>query len=181
MSAAIQFPRAPSKLSSLQLLPPDRAPGAKAQGAALVAPEPPRPGKPSASLAFYRRHTQKLLRRYLYASMLLNRAPAVLAEPLMRGWASHQRAETFEDCVIFVLDVEKGLAQLSPLERALINRVALQEYSYAETALLLHRSERMICKCFLESLDRLTHILLQQGTLILPHQRPGEACPDADE
>ena len=33
---------------------------------------------PGISLAFYRKHTEKTLRRYLYASMLVGRAPAIL-------------------------------------------------------------------------------------------------------
>ena len=40
---------------------------------------------PNISLAFYRKHTEKMLRRYLYASMLVGRAPAILGEPIGRG------------------------------------------------------------------------------------------------
>lgn len=35
---------------------------------------------PSISLAFYRKHTERTLRRYLYASMLVGRAPAILGD-----------------------------------------------------------------------------------------------------
>jgi hypothetical protein len=61
---------------------------------------------PSISLAFYRKHTERTLRRYLYASMLVGRAPAILGEPIGRGWVSSRKVKTFEDAVIFVLYIE---------------------------------------------------------------------------
>lgn len=61
---------------------------------------------PDLRLAFYRKHTEKMLRRYLYASMLVGRAPAILGEPVARGWVSSRPVKTFEDAVIFVLDVD---------------------------------------------------------------------------
>ena len=46
--------------------------------------------RPTEGLAFYRKHTESILRRYLYASMQVGRAPSVLADPVGRG--SQQRA-----------------------------------------------------------------------------------------
>jgi hypothetical protein len=37
---------------------------------------------PNITLAFYRKHTEKMLRRYLYASMLVGRAPTLHGEPM---------------------------------------------------------------------------------------------------
>lgn len=48
---------------------------------------------PEISLAFYRKHTEKTLQRYLYASMLVGRAPSMLGEPIARGWAPAVRYE----------------------------------------------------------------------------------------
>ena len=67
------------------------------------------------SFAFYRKHTEKMLRRYLYASMLVGRAPAILGEPIGRGWVSSRKVKTFEDAVIFVLDIERCLKKLTPV------------------------------------------------------------------
>jgi hypothetical protein len=39
---------------------------------------------PSISLAFYRKHTERMLRRYLYASMQVGRAPSILGDPVGR-------------------------------------------------------------------------------------------------
>jgi hypothetical protein len=136
---------------------------------------------PVNTLAFYRKHTHKLLRRYLYASMLVGRSPSILTEPLVRGWASSRPVKSFEDCVIFVLDMEKALARLSALDRVLLKRIVLQEYTLAETALLLSRSERLICGAFAEATDRLTGILLETGILKLPHRQDGAPNPNLDD
>lgn len=123
---------------------------------------------PEISLAFYRKHTMKTLRRYLYASMLVGRAPAILGEPVDRGWVSNRRVKTFEDAVIFVLDIERCLDKLGKFDRALLSRIVLQEYTYAETATLLGMSSRTVSTKYPIALDRLTELLLADGLLILP-------------
>jgi DNA-directed RNA polymerase specialized sigma24 family protein len=98
--------------------------------------------EPATSLAFYRRHTEKILRRYLYSSMQVGRAPSVLGDSVGRGWASSRPIKTFEDAIIFVLDVERCLDQLGSLDRQLLTRVVLQEFTQAEAARLLGMSVR---------------------------------------
>jgi hypothetical protein len=124
--------------------------------------------KPSITLAFYRKHTESLLRRYLYASMQVGRAPSILSEPIARGWASSRPIRTFEDAVIFVLDVERCLGKLARLDRELLSRIVLQEYTHAETAALLGMSTRTISYKLPMALDRLTARLLETGVLVLP-------------
>ena len=41
--------------------------------------------RPAAELAFYRKHTQSLLRRYMCMSMQMGRTPSVLGEQVFRG------------------------------------------------------------------------------------------------
>jgi hypothetical protein len=123
---------------------------------------------PLVSLAFYRKHTEKMLRRYLYASMQVGRSPSILGDPVGRGWASSRPVKTFEDAVIFVLDVETCLSQMNSLDRQLLSRIVLQEYTQAETASLLGMSVRTICYKFPEALDRLTEKLLATGLLVIP-------------
>jgi hypothetical protein len=123
---------------------------------------------PDISVAFYRKHTQKMLQRYLYASMLVGRAPAMLAEPIGRGWATSCRIKSFEDAVIFVLDVERCLNRLQPFDRDVLARIAMQEYTYAEAADLLGFSVRAISYKYPMALDRLTVHLLKAKLLILP-------------
>jgi len=125
--------------------------------------------KPPANLAFYRRHTESLLRRYLYASMQVGRAPSLLSDPVSRGWASSRRIRTFEDAVIFVLDIENCISQLGSLDREILGRVVLQEYTQAEAAVLLGMAVRTISYKYPLAVDRLTEKLLAASLLILPH------------
>ena len=125
--------------------------------------------EPEVSLAFYRKHTESMLRRYLYASMQVGRAPAVLRDSVGRGWVSSRPVRTFEDAVIFVLDVETCLNKLGALDRQMLSRIALQEYTQAEAAALLGMGVRTICYKYPQALDRLTQLLLDSGLLVLPH------------
>jgi hypothetical protein len=139
-----------------------------------VAP-PPKPSVkapstgPVISLGFYRKHTESLLRRYLYASMQVGRAPNILGDPIARGWCSSRPIRTFEDAVIFVLDVEKCLNQLGSLDRMMLSRIILQEYTQAEAASLLGMAVRTISYKFPQAIDRLTEKLLESGLLVIPH------------
>lgn len=123
---------------------------------------------PDITLAFYRKHTEKILQRYLYASILVGRAPGMLSEPISRGWASTRRVKTFEDAVIYVLDIERCIDRLEPFDRDVLSRIALQEYTYAEAAGLLGFSVRAISYKYPMALDRLTDLLLKAGLLQIP-------------
>jgi len=124
--------------------------------------------EPVVSLGFYRRHTESMLRRYLYASMQVGRAPSILGDPVGRGWCSSRPIRTFEDAVIFVLDIERCLDRLNSLDRQMLSRVVLQEYTQAEAAQLLGMSVRTISYKFPQALDRLTELLLKAGLLVIP-------------
>jgi len=167
MSAALQLPlHCEASLSSaaaeIERKSWVRRPADRAQA------KPARAPKPEASLAFYRKHTESLLRRFLYASMQVGRAPSILGDPVARGWASSRPVRTFEDAMIFVLDVENCLKQLGSLDRELLSRVVLQEYTQVETAVMLGIGMRAISYKFPLALDRLTEKLLQAGLLVIP-------------
>ena len=171
MSAALQMPMVWGAAVSQPVWEEDRRkwepkPAARAE----VKPPAEAPANGSlVRLAFYRKHTEKMLRRYLYASMQVGRAPAILGDPIGRGWVSSRPVHTFEDAVIFVLDVETCLNQLSSLDRQMLCRVVMQEYTQAEAATLLGMSQRAMSYKFPLALDRLTEKLLNTGLLVLPH------------
>ena len=123
---------------------------------------------PIVSVAFYRKHTERMLRRYLYASMQVGRSPSILGDPVARGWVSSRPVKTFEDAVIFVLDIERCLDRLDHLERQMLSRIVLQEYTQAEAAQLLGMSLRTISSRFPQAIDHLTEKLLETGLLVLP-------------
>lgn len=123
---------------------------------------------PARSLAFYRKHTENTLRRYLYASMQVGRTPSILGDPVGRGWVSSRTVRTFEDALIFVLDVERCLDQLGALERLLLGRIVLQDYTQAEVAGMLGMASRTTGYKFGQALDRLTEKLLESDLLLIP-------------
>jgi len=125
--------------------------------------------EPTTGLEFYRKHTESILRRYLYASMLVGRTPELLRDSVGRGWASSRPIRSFEDAVIFVLDVESCIKKLNPLDRRLLMGIVLQDYTHAETAEMLGLSLRNVTCKFPVALDRLTRLLLKAGLLVLPH------------
>jgi len=170
MSAALQLPTIWGASNAQVALQHQRRTLKKKQAAQPVGkPSNAPPAEPLISLAFYRKHTESMLRRYLYASMQVGRAPSILGDPVARGWASSRPVRTFEDAVIFVLDVEKCLNQLGPLDRKMLSRIILQEYTQAETATMLGMSVRSISSKFPQAMDRLTEKLLASGLLVLPH------------
>jgi hypothetical protein len=140
----------------------------KAHPAALKQRKTEEKAEPIVSLGFYRKHTERMLRRYLYASMQVGRSPSILGDPVARGWVSSRPVKTFEDAVIFVLDIEMCLAKLDSLDCQILSRIVLQEYTQAETAQFLGMSVRTISYKFPQALDRLTEKLLETEILVIP-------------
>jgi Sigma-70, region 4 len=122
-------------------------------------------------MAFYRKYTEGMLRRYMYRSMEIGRVPSLLGDFSFRGRSSNRKAYTFEDSVIFVYDVERCLVRLNRLERELVGRIALQEYTLAETAALTGMSVRTVVRRYSEALDRLTQVFLRLELLQVPGVR----------
>ncbi len=120
---------------------------------------------PSPELAFYRKYTEALLRRYLRLALEAGRVPSLLGREILRGDVSHARARSFEDAVVFVLDVERCIAQITPGRRHLLRRIALQEYTQGETAAMLGMSLRTVIRRYSECLDQLTRLLLERKLL----------------
>jgi hypothetical protein len=119
-------------------------------------------------LAFYRKYTEGMLRRYLYRSMEIGRVPTLLGDFSFRGRATHKKGYTFEDSVIFVHDVERCLTRLNAVERELVKRLALQEYTLAETAALTGMSIRTVGRRYADALDRLTEVFLRLKLMQTP-------------
>lgn len=170
MSAAPQLPLF-SVAAGSNIVPRKNAPDWKEAEAPVAAAdwEEEETGEaPSRSLAFYRKYTENTLRRYLYASMQVGRTPTLLGDPVGRGWASSRRVRTFEDALIFVLDVERCLQKLDPLQRLVLSRVVLQEYTQAEVAAMMHMAPRTLGYKLCHALDRLTEKLLESKLLLIP-------------
>ncbi len=123
---------------------------------------------PVTPVAFYRKHTEALLRRYMHLSMQMGRTPSLLGNFMFRGHVSTYRVRSFEDAVIFVFDIEKCLKRLDPFAQQLIARIALQEYTQGETAELMGLSIRTILRRYGDALDAVTAVFLEVGLLSVP-------------
>lgn len=116
-------------------------------------------------LAFYRKYTEAMLRRYARLSLNSGRMPALLGHDAFRGKMSTYRITSFEDSVIFVYDMEKCLKMLDTFSAQLVRRIALQEYTQGEAAGLLGVSLRTVVRKYGEAVDRLTQILIDRRLL----------------
>ncbi|MGA7156007.1 MAG: hypothetical protein WBY53_04130 [Acidobacteriaceae bacterium] len=151
---------------------------AVAEGTPAVQPEVPPEveGKPRVELAFYRKYTEAMLRRYLRMAIQAGRVPSLLGRELFRGHVTSYRVHGFEDAVIFCFDVEKRLARLSVMDQQLLKRVALQEYTHGEAAGMLGLSLRNCIRRYGYALDALTEMFLEAGML-----EPLKSCQGGQE
>jgi hypothetical protein len=117
-------------------------------------------------LWLYRERTVGMLRRYHRLSVEVGRLPSLLGREFFRTRVTSYHAGTFEDAVIFVHDVARGLAKLGAFEYKLIARIVLQNYTHNETARLLGCWRRTVGRRFPEALDQLTDIFLEAGLLV---------------
>jgi hypothetical protein len=125
-------------------------------------------------LAFYRKYTEGLLRRYVKMSMEAGRAPSLLGREMFRARVTNYQVHGFDDVVIFVHDVERCLAKLDSEQQLIIERIALQEYTQVEAAGMLGLTARTLVRRYDETLDVLTEILLERKLL-----HPRIACQEA--
>jgi hypothetical protein len=125
----------------------------------------PDAGEIKGELAFYRRYTEAMLRRYLRLSLAAGRVPSLLGRELFRGHVTSYRVRSFEDVVIFCFDMEKLLGKLRQVDQQMIKRIALQQYSQGETASMLGMSLRHCLRGYCMAIDRLTAMLLEAEML----------------
>lgn len=129
-------------------------------------------------LAFYRKYTEGLLRRYLRCSMEAGKVPSLLGKEMFRGKVSSYRMESFEDIIIFIHDVERCLDRLDEDQQQLVARIALQEYTVEETAELTGLRPKTVVRRYRQAIDRLTRIFLSVEMLHPLNAVKGVNCHD---
>jgi len=112
-----------------------------------------------------RGRTIGMLQRYLRYSIETGRLPSVLGQEFFRAKVTTYNVVTFEDRVIFVLDMERCLERLDEFSRQLIARRILQEHDRWATARLLHCNEKTVRRLTPYALDRLADVLVKMGLL----------------
>ena len=132
-------------------------------------------------LRSYRNRTVALLRRYMRLSIQVGRMPSLLGREFFRTRVTAYKSSTFEDSVIFVADVERGLDELNEFEKQLIAKVVLQEYSKEEAGRLLGCGYRTVERLFPEALDRVSEIFLKREILTGPPRTKREVPKTCQE
>jgi DNA-directed RNA polymerase specialized sigma24 family protein len=116
-------------------------------------------------ICLYRGRTVNVLKRYLRLSIQTGRLPSLLGSLHFRARNSSYTLHTFEDAVIFVLDVERCLEELDSGAQDVIARVILQEHTVDYVARQMHCRARSMERKLQEAVDELTKHLLQRGIL----------------
>jgi hypothetical protein len=111
-------------------------------------------------LAFYRKYTEALLRKYLRMSMEAGKVPSLMKQEMFRGKVTSYQLGNFDDVVIFLHDVDRCIEKLDLELQELITRIALEGYNMGETAVLLALPPRTTIRRYGIAIDRLTRILL---------------------
>jgi hypothetical protein len=125
----------------------------------------PRQERTAPEVAFYRKYTEGLLRRYVRLSMEAGRAPSLLGREMFRGNVTNYSVQGFDDVVIFVHDVESCVKLLDEGQQYLIRRIALQEFTLEETASVLKLPPLRLLRRYWRTLDMLTEIFLERKLL----------------
>jgi hypothetical protein len=133
-------------------------------------------------LSLYRDHCIALLRRYFCMSVEVGRLPALLGREFFRTQAQDYHVHSFENMVIFVIDIERCLDRLDPFDKKLIALIVLQEYTQEEAAQLLGYTERQIRNRFADAVDTVSAMFLEKRMLRLKRRRrrapqPGDEPP----
>lgn len=124
-----------------------------------------RPKAVTTSLAFYRKYTEALLRRYAHMALELARVPSLLGREMFRGKVTNCVVHGFDDVVIFVHDMENCLARLNPQQQQLVERIAVQQYTQEEAAAMMGLPVRTLLRHYDRTLDVLTKLLLERKLL----------------
>ncbi len=124
-------------------------------------------------MAFYRKYTEGILRRYVRLSMECGKVPSLLGQEMFRGKVTSYRVGSFVDAVIFVHDVDKCIAKLDEEQQHLISRIAIQQYTLGETASLLGLRPRTVIRRYGLAVDRLTKVFLSVQML-----EPQKCCQE---
>jgi sigma-70-like protein len=123
------------------------------------------PPTDAGDLGPYRDRTVALLKRYARTSVEVGRLPSLLGREFFRSRITSYSMMSFEDIVIFVLDVEMALDRLNPLQRRLIAMSVLEEYSFPEVARLIPCPLRTVERELPDALDDLSRWFLEGGLI----------------
>lgn len=98
-------------------------------------------------------------------SLAVGRVPSCVPREAFRAKLGRDRGPTFEDCVIFVHDIEACMHQLDAEMVQLVSRIALQEFTLREVEQQTGVSRCNLARAYYRALDQLSTLLLTRGLL----------------
>jgi hypothetical protein len=134
---------------------------------AVLEPRRNRPRIVRPELAFYRKYTEGMLRRYVSMSLESGRVPSLLGKEMFRGNVTSCQVHGFDDVVIFIHDMENCIAKLDPEQQRLVRRIAVQQFTHQEVAKMLRMPRTSVLRLYDEAMNLLTGILLEVRMLEL--------------
>jgi hypothetical protein len=140
---------------------------------------PPLP-TPSPEISLHRNHCVALLRRYFCMSVEIGRLPAILGRECFRTRTQDYHVHSFENLVLFVIDVEHCLDRLDPFDRELIAHIVFEEYTQDEAARLMQIHRSTLMHRLPDVLDALSEMFLAGGLLPLPNYRRRQRPADEE-
>ncbi len=121
--------------------------------------------QPNSPFAPYRDRTVALLRRYFRMSIEIGRLPALLGREFFRANVTTTQMHTFEDQVVFVIDIERCLDRLNRRGKKMIAVFIFQEYTFDEAVAEFRWARRTLCRALPRALDELSDMLLRHKLL----------------
>jgi DNA-directed RNA polymerase specialized sigma24 family protein len=98
-------------------------------------------------------------------SLDIGRVPSCLPREFARARRTSARGPSFEDRIIFVHDIERCMQLLDSLALQILTRVALQEYSRKEAAVIFGMTLTTLSRTYDDALDMLSTVLLGHGLM----------------
>lgn len=114
---------------------------------------------------YERARTMALLHRFLRTSFSLGRMPSIIGREIFRTQLQARPARAFEDAVLFICDIEKCLAELTPLQQRLIAFCILENRSEWEASRVFRANQGSVSRNLALALDLLHESLCRKGLL----------------
>lgn len=114
---------------------------------------------------FFRNQTRAIVRHFFEISCQVGRLPSILGREFFRAKVSHHGIPSFEEQAVFVHDVERALARLSPQHLEVISLVGMHHYTLEEVAILLGFCRSTVIGHYAGAIDTLAQIFLTSGLL----------------
>lgn len=109
----------------------------------------------------YRYETVAMLQKYLTVSLDLGRLPSVLGGEMFRAKVTGYRVNSFEDLVVFVIDMQRCMDRLSASARKFIALHVFEEYSLDESAARIGCDRVTGWRVYCGAIDEMSEVLLR--------------------